>query len=849
MRRVCSQTVLHVLLLWTAFVVQAAEVNLENADFSGKLLVDLLSLYQMEGVPITYSRTLVSRTLRVTKNPVRGNAFMRLRAILEEFDLLLRDNPDAGGWFIVRSAQSPPELRLQIVDKQLNLPVAGAKVVVGSAGAQDTTYTTDASGRVELSAGYADHLLEVAIEHPGYLPLITEIRSDRANSIGLMRLELLAKPDIEEMLVTTSKYRIAQDPTASTRAFETQVLNARPLLGGDPLRILSTIPGIASLGLSADANIRGGAREELLVRFNDVELIEPYHLKDFENIFSTLNPAVISVINVYTGGFPARYGNRMSGVLDIETNNSYQGYGLEFDLSLLNASLLGFGALSESMRWNASARRGNLDLIIDAVSSEIGSPRYADFHVQVVKQIDQDKTLDFGILGSNDNIELQNLDNDERATAFSNYDSLYGWLHHRTQAPGRSSRYSAVLTRIDNDRGGTANGNGLDFSRGFVRDERKFTLLRLEQLVVAESGTSTVTEYGWNINYSQGSYNYQVQAEIGEFAGLLGRPVSVDTELIASPSGFSGSAHATRRWRLFPDFALQLGLRLDAQDYYKGSTDVQISPRVSIGYSLGESHQFKFSAGRFHQPEAIYELQVENGLQRFQHKQFTDQATLGYEYFHPTGLRFRAEAYYKRVRSPHQRSENLLNPLVLLAEIAPDRVDIVPSKARAMGLELSLSYQPSARFQSWLNIGVSKAQDRINDRWASRRWDERTSAGVGAVWTMSRWTASLVAAWHPGWRTTQLPEFTSDLSVGLDLAANDKRLPFYFSLDAKLAYVWDWPRHSIKLYAEVTNISNRKNVGGVEFELESQANGFDIEAEETRLLPTIPTIGFVWYFN
>ena len=64
---------------------------------------------------------------------------------------------------------------------------------------------------------------------------------------------------------------------------------------------------------------RGGEVDETLVRFDGLRLFNPFHFKDFLSIFSTIDPAIIREIEVYTGAFPAAFGDRMSGVINIES--------------------------------------------------------------------------------------------------------------------------------------------------------------------------------------------------------------------------------------------------------------------------------------------------------------------------------------------------------------------------------------------------------------------------------------------------------------------------------------------------------------------------------------------------
>ena len=67
-----------------------------------------------------------------------------------------------------------------------------------------------------------------------------------------------------------------------------------PDLGDDPLRAVARLPGVASSDFSAKANMRGGETDETLFRFDGLRLQNPFHLKDFQSVFSTIDPSVIS---------------------------------------------------------------------------------------------------------------------------------------------------------------------------------------------------------------------------------------------------------------------------------------------------------------------------------------------------------------------------------------------------------------------------------------------------------------------------------------------------------------------------------------------------------------------------
>ncbi|MBT8136330.1 MAG: TonB-dependent receptor, partial [Gammaproteobacteria bacterium] len=127
----------------------------------------------------------------------------------------------------------------------------------------------------------------------------------------------LARPKLENVVVQASRYSVAEGSPAAVSALDHSDIDQLVGTGREPLRVIGRLPGAATSGLSSKQNIRGGEEDEVLVVFDGVPLFEPFHLKDFQSLFSTLDPRVVGGMEVYTGSFPAQYGDRLSGVIDV----------------------------------------------------------------------------------------------------------------------------------------------------------------------------------------------------------------------------------------------------------------------------------------------------------------------------------------------------------------------------------------------------------------------------------------------------------------------------------------------------------------------------------------------------
>src|SRR5205085_8278547 len=94
-------------------------------------------------------------------------------------------------------------------------------------------------------------------------------------------------------------------------------LNRIPNPSDDAVRAVQHLPGVTGAEASAEVNIRGGRPDETVIAIDGLELNEPFHLKDFFNVFSTLDSTAVGRVDLMTGAFPAEWGDRMGGVIDM----------------------------------------------------------------------------------------------------------------------------------------------------------------------------------------------------------------------------------------------------------------------------------------------------------------------------------------------------------------------------------------------------------------------------------------------------------------------------------------------------------------------------------------------------
>ena len=234
--------------------------------------------------------------------------------------------------------------------------------------------------------------------------------------------------------MSASHYHFGDEPAITPTVLGANELESQPDIGEDPIRAVARLPGVASQDFSSRVYMRGGNADETLVRFDDLRLYNPYHLKDFFSVFSTIDPGIVSDIRIYTGGFPVAFGDRSSGVVDIAPRlpgAKFQGQAVA---SLLTAGVALDGSFDDGAGdWAVAARRGNMDLYFNLVDSPLGEPQYHDLYGHVGHRLNDWLAISANALVFDDRIRAFDSDLEEEAVA--EYRDQYYWLRADLGAP------------------------------------------------------------------------------------------------------------------------------------------------------------------------------------------------------------------------------------------------------------------------------------------------------------------------------------------------------------------------------------------------------------------------------
>jgi hypothetical protein len=680
------------------------------------------------------------------------------------------------------------------------------------------------------------------VEDSGVLLVVRQPRNEPGATRDLPITAVEAEPDVETIVVSGSRYEISRDISTSRFQIDQRTIQNMPDVGEDPIRVTQRLPGAAASGASARAHFRGGEKGEIGIMLNGQWLFDPFHIRDYQNIFSVIDARAIRGVEVYTGGFPVRYGDRMSGLVLMESLELERERRTEIGVSVFNTSVLSAGSDSR-WDWVVSARRGNLDLVIDP---KFGSPSYADFFTELAYEFNDSSRLSFNALYADDRIKVV-LETDpvELEQLISTTHNAQFWL----QLDNRWSQdltSSTVLSVTDYSNRRNGELNDAEKIVATVADDRDIQLISLRQDWASNRNEKHLLQWGLQVSYGEADYDYDATADyFGLPAMFVGQPARIVRTLSAMPRGGSYAAYVSDRWKVTQSTLLEWGLRWDDQTYTELPSDAQLSPRLSVLHRLGQRTELRFSWGRYQQSQGIQELQIEDGVDKFWPAQRADHLIIGVRHIFSNDVSLRVEAFHKDLDRVRPRFENLHDPLGLIPELQPDRVRLEPDRAQSQGLELSIAASPGA-WNWWAQYTLSDATDQIDGRDEPRSWDQRHALQGGFGWSDDVWTFAVAAGAHSGWPTTDLV-LVGDVAV--PGPRNALRHGTFASLDFRLSRRWQLRKGTLLAFLEVSNATNRRNECCLDWDVEEDANGDAVlELSRDYWMPLLPAIGVLWEF-
>jgi hypothetical protein len=186
---------------------------------------------------------------------------------------------------------------------------------------------------------------------------------------------------LDDVVITNNKKRVQ-----GIISIDTEVVRRIPSLSGGIEGVIKTLQGVTSnTELSSQYSVRGGSYDENLVYVNEIEIYRPFLVRSGQQEgLSFINADLIQNIDFSAGGFQAKYGDKMSSVLDI-TYRKPRNFGASLEASLLGGSISAEG-VSKNKKWSAIAgiRYRDNSLLVNSQETQTNyTPSFADIQANI----------------------------------------------------------------------------------------------------------------------------------------------------------------------------------------------------------------------------------------------------------------------------------------------------------------------------------------------------------------------------------------------------------------------------------------------------------------------------------
>lgn len=536
----------------------------------------------------------------------------------------------------------------------------------------------------------------------GFEPHAEEVELGEAERVSLRVTLTAAAIELEGISVEAerSRERTRFEDVAGVTTRELAVSEVKMIPGvveADPLRAIEVLPGVVTTSdFSSAFNVRGGSADQNLILLDGLPIFNPTHLGGF---FSVFNADMIQRAEFQSGGFPAKYGGRVSSVLNVQSDPGDGRWQVDGGISLLAARVAIGGGLPEgardrvglrNARWRVSGRRSYLDQLARAATD-------FPYHLTDLQGAFEGWTrggnrFSLTAYTGRDVLALTDLDNEDFPLLID-WDwgnDLFGmrWTHPRDD--GGLVELRAGYSRFD---------TGLSFPDFQDTEFRSaITQATFEGDVEVRPTPALVLSAGTAIRRQK--YDNFVATGGTVFGEGVG-------------SGWEMGLYLQSEWR-FRHWLVELGLRGEGWHPDPGSATFITSPRVSVKrFLFGSDWAVKGSAGRYVQfLHSLRDEELPLGLDLWVLAGETaphvvsDQLQVGVEGYPWTGWYFSMEGYYRLFDGviTHNLADNPNDPLD----------DFLPGSGKSYGADLFLRRSLGAT-TGWLSVSWLRARRTFPD--------------------------------------------------------------------------------------------------------------------------------------
>ena len=778
------------------------------------------------------------------------------------------------GHFFVIQAQERYTLSGTIFEASSNESLIGVTVAVSEL---KTGTTTNEYGFYSITLPEGEY--QIIVSYLGFQEIVQTITLNKNVKLDFNLTE--KTEELQEVVVTDNVEKLdIRKPQMSVTSLTSNTIKEIPVVLGesDVIKSLLLLPGVTSAGeASSGFNVRGGAADQNLILLDEATVFNSSHLFGF---FSVFNPDAIKDVKLFKGGIPARYGGRVSSVLDIfQKEGNSKEFKVNGGIGAVASRLLIEGPIQkDKTSFLAGGRASYAHLFLPLFDID-NKAYFYDLNTKITHRINENNSVFLsGYFGR----DLFNV-SDRFVNEYGNAVGNLRWNHLF------SDKLFSNLSLIYSDYyyGLELDFVGFEWNSGIQNFNLKYDLkhylnnkLQLNYginsiyyvfnpgKIVPNSPDSGIVEDQLTKKYANENAAYiDVEHEITE-------NLSIEYGLRASQFSRFGQGeffvYADDNPVDFDPFTQTYGEANPIDTISPGRSETMksffnLEPRISMSYTFKENNSIKASYTRLAQylhlisnTNSPTPLDVWTPSGPFVEPQLLDQYAFGYFRNIQEGVySLEAETFYKTI----QNRIDYIDGANLIANDAIEQV-ILSGEARAYGLEL-LFRKNEGRFTGWLAYTLSKSEQRTPGRttletginmgqWYNTPYDKTHDLSVyGSFELNEKWSFNANFIYQTG-QPTNYPigqfEF-EDMTVPYYGLRNKERLPDYHRLDIS-AILTPKRNKRKKIQSEwvfsIYNAYSRKNAASINFR-ENEDTGRN-EAIRTSIFGIIPSVTYNFKF-
>ena len=619
---------------------------------------------------------------------------------------------------------------------------------------------------------------------------------------------------LDEVQVTGDRMKPQDDIRSSVLAVAPHRAKTLAGVGEDVLRTLQALPGVLSPNdFTSQLVIRGSGPDQNLIIMDDIEIFNPYRLY---GIISMFNPETASDINLITGGFPVKYGDRLSAVIDVTNKEGDKStpMGGSLNASITNANLVlnGRSPIGIDGSYVVSARRTYYDLILGPIAKnsglvkgDVAFPHFTDVQGKFVLEPGRGHKFIINGISSKDGVEIVAGPDRDVPDSLALLDDTrndvlgFAWQY----VPSRKFFSKFGFSWYRNSGTTEFGGDFIDpsFNRDLFEDPRDTTGIRFfslefdsryvfrkyslkeEMTWIADNQT---IEVGGGMDFMETSLIWHFRPDETLQSILQSRGVAIVEDFVQTKEYERLNLFAQDKIKLTEKLAVQPGVRLD----YFGILDKSyIQPRFNVSYALGPIATLRAAWGLYYQSPGYEKLLDQNTFFDLTNASVgnlkAEKAThyvLGVDRWIDNQWLFRVETYYKNfddvivqeylrgtlyeaypilgedIRKPSGWSQ----PIALKGDSLTNN-PINSGTGRSYGIEFLLEKKnigPENRLSGWVGYALAKGERFRNNITTPFRFDQRHTVNVVIDYRVNSWL-DLGIRWRYG---TNFP-YTEPLGI------------------------------------------------------------------------------------